>query len=82
MKRKEKYYDRVSIHKTVQSNGLVRCEIFEGYFEDVLLVKFFVPVPKESHSPFGVTDQVIRYRAKHDAGITFGHYSVLMRAEK
>lgn len=81
MAKKIKHYSHVHVIKTLQKNGLLQIQLFEDYWkENVVLAKFYVPVQKTD--PFMVSQEVLRYRAKHDAGITFDHYSCTMRSEQ
>lgn len=80
MAKKPKHYSHVHVIKTLQKNGLLQIQMLEGWKEDVVLAKFYVPVQKTD--PFMVSQEVLRYRAKHDAGITFGHYSCTLKSEQ
>lgn len=79
MKKKIKEYGSCRMRKTIQKNGLLRCELFEGHFSDVSLAKFYVPV-QEDH-PFMVSEDIVRYRLLHDFGITVGHMTVTLDKE-
>lgn len=81
MKRKAQHYAQVHVRKTQQANGLIRVEVFKDYWkEDVAIAQFYVPMQKGQIML--VPDEVLRYRCKHDFGITFGHYSATLGMEK
>ena len=54
---------------------LIRVELFDGYFSDTPIAKFFLPVACKDNYGF-IPEKIIKYRLKHDFNIEVGHCSV------
>lgn len=57
-------------------DALIQVELFDGYFSETSIAKFFLPVACKDHYGF-IPEKIIRYRLKHDFNIEAGHFSVV-----
>ena len=60
------------------NDKMIRLEMYNGYFSDELVAKFFVPISCKDKFGF-VPKDIIDYRLKKDFNIVVDHYSVCHR---
>jgi hypothetical protein len=59
----------------------VKCELYDGFFSDKVVVTFYVPNTSQSGA-VRVPEEIVRYRLNHDFNIEVGYYSVTNKTER